>query len=249
MSDIAHYAAPSIGIVCPLGIELRVCRNVLELSDIRHVGKRKIFSGNRYGYSINAVKGGLGGIKSSVSTRHFIESVGANLIIAAGTAGALTANGRIGDVIVVRRAIPYRLEQSPDTAPITDEVPERTTVDSLEETDLKRLSDFVDKVGSTLKTTVRIADTASGMVTVRDQRMRNRLHETTGAEICDWETAGILKTARQSGIPCLAFRVITDRADRRTLWDFARNYRRSLDRLFEFMKEFMGNDGIACIGV
>jgi nucleoside phosphorylase len=248
MSDTGHHEDFTVGIICPLGIELRSCRKILELKDVRHYGKKKIYSGYRFGYSLNAVKGGLGGTKSSASTMHFIDSIGARLIIVAGTAGSLTENGRIGDVVVLRRAIPYGIQQDSDTASITDGIPERTVIDMLDETDLKRFHDFMVSIGSILNTTIRITDTASGMATVKDPMLRNRLHETTGAEICDWETADILKTARQSGIACLAFRVITDMADRHTLWDFTRNYGRVLNGLFVFLKQFIIHGGMDYIG-
>jgi|GEM_PF-3036918 len=248
MSDIGHHEDLTVGIICPLGIELRSCRKILELRDIRHLGKNKIYSGNRFGYSLNAVKGGLGGTKSSASTMHIIDSVGAHIIIVAGTAGSLTENGRIGDVVVLRRAIPYGIEQDSGTVSITDGIPERTVIDMLDETDLKRFYDLMDSIGSTLNTTIHISDTASGMVTVKDRTLRNRLHETTGAEVCDWETADILKTARRSAIPCFAFRVITDMADRHTLWDFTKNYGRVLNGLFAFLKQFIVHGGMEYIG-
>lgn len=225
-------------ILCPLRRELAVCRRTFQLDEHDDNAPKKVFVSRRFGLPIYAIKSGLGVMKSRDAVKYAIETLGTTLIIATGSAGSLTDRFHIGDVIIIRKAMSYSIESPKKGNPIFEDMAESTLVDLHGGKAFKSVEAFIHDMKNY---SVHISDVASGEVTVMNRALRNTINRTSGAEICDWETAAIIRTSREYDVPCLAFRTVTDYADERTLWHFNRYLGKSLSGLYEILLHFISD--------
>ena len=89
-----------LGVLCATEREFQKIRKGLsELKEERVLG-RTYLSGEYQGKQVVATQCGVGKVSSALSVAGFVEHFGCERILFVGTAGALAADLRVGDVVV-----------------------------------------------------------------------------------------------------------------------------------------------------
>ncbi|MBP5373165.1 MAG: 5'-methylthioadenosine/S-adenosylhomocysteine nucleosidase [Clostridia bacterium] len=166
------------------------------------------FSVRKYlykGKEIYFTESGVGEIRAAISTQFLIDNYGVETIINFGVVGGLRSEMR-GKVCIVEGVCHYDYDLSAlDLSPrgkyeIFDSavVPTDASIFSL----LKEIAPAAQTVVC-----------ASGDKFVVDADFKKGLIDEFGASICEMEAAGILMTAKRSGIPCGIVKIVSDDGD------------------------------------
>jgi len=168
-------------------------------------------------WQVRFITTGMGGSTTARRLRTELENFPPSMLIFTGVAGALSPELALGQVLLPRV---WALEDG------------RRFVGSpqlLERLETSRA--LLTDLGLTVRRPV-----------LRPQS-RLRLHQETGAEICDMEAARALEIAQQFGVPALSIKVVSDTAES-SLADFWRDLGQNLEQLSSRLDGLFGDLGI-----
>lgn len=150
------------------------------------------------------VKSGVGEVFAAAATQYLITKYSPEIIVNFGVCGSLTDNFDTKEIAIVGGVAYYLF----DTSAIDGtKVGQYTGEDDVIMYTDKSLAEKVRKfLGG--KTPITIC--ASGDKFVADEGEKKRLREDFNAEICEMESAGVLITARNSNVPCLIIKGVSD---------------------------------------
>ena len=147
--------------------------------------------------------GGLGKVQFAVQTQHLLDaSPDWDVVICAGTAGALVEDLAVGDVVVSTETVEHDILNK-FGEPLLPRFGGAETV----------VSDFRSVALDANSFFVHFAPIASGDEDVIDTQRKRLLHKMTGAFAVAWEGAGGARACHFSNVPFVEIRGVTDNAD------------------------------------
>ena len=192
-----------IGIVVAMQIEGADFMKKLDKCEIIDLykgfcAKKYVFSGKEIYY----VESGVGEINAAISTQMLIDRFGVDAIINFGVVGGLKPGMR-GKTYCVSGVVHYEIDTSAlDNAP-------RGKYDAFDSTVISCDGALLALIKS-ISPKIEEAICASGNLFVTDEAFKKGLVDEFGASICDMESAGIIITAKRSGIPCAFIKTVSD---------------------------------------
>ena len=158
--------------------------------------------------------GGLGKVQFGLHTQHLLDNlVGVSLVVCAGTAGGLSPEVAVGDVVVAATTI----EHDFNTAMFENPPP---NFDG-DETAISTLKTALD--GSEPGFAVRYGVVISRDESIVDSARAAEIHRSTGALAAAWEGAGGARASRFCETPFLEVRGISDGANESAPDEFVKN--------------------------
>lgn len=156
------------------------------------------------GNDIYVLHSGIGEISAAAATQLLISVYHADLILNFGVVGSLTKEMDDIRLCVVEKVVHYQI----DTSEIDDCLPGQYLEEypTIYMPATKELVDLAIKVEPSLVK----ATCASGDRFVAKAEDKAALHEQFGADICEMEAAGIIKTANRNHVPCLSIKMVSD---------------------------------------
>lgn len=166
-------------------------------------------------------RGGVGKAQFAVQTQHLIERArGVQLVICAGSAGALGEQVRIGDVVAGSATVEFDYLAKFFPVPPPSFAGDEGTIRELLALPLE-----------TLPFRLHVGPIASGDETILERERADSVRAVTDALANGWEGAGGARACAFSEIPYLELRAISDNADHTAAADFPANLARALDNL------------------
>ncbi len=158
--------------------------------------------------------GGLGKVQFGLHTQHLLDNlVGVNLVVCAGTAGGLSPDLGVGDVVVAATTI----EHDFNTAMFENPPP---TFDGDEAT-MVALKTALDATAPGFA--VRFGPVISRDESIVESAKAAEIHRSTGALAAAWEGAGGARACRFCEIPFLEVRGISDGANESAPDEYVKN--------------------------
>jgi adenosylhomocysteine nucleosidase len=217
-----HPLIPSQGehkmnalIVIPLQEEaeffLEACEERGQKIDRYGIGKLSV--SRCPGLGITVAIGGLGKVQFAIQTQHLLDKYPDwELVICAGSAGALSDSISIGDVVVSTETVEHDIKNK-FGRPL---LPRFTSASSVL-TSLQSASTTLESAS------VHFGIIASGDEDVIDAEHRKMLRQRTGALAVAWEGAGGARACEFSGFPFIEIRGVTDTANHEAAESFIEN--------------------------
>ena len=157
---------------------------------------------------------GLGKVQFGLHTQHLLGNLaGVNLVVCAGTAGGLSPDLVVGDVVVAASTI----EHDFNTAMFENPSP---SFDG-DEMAISALKTALD--GTALGFAVRFGVVISRDESIVESARAAEIHQTTGALAAAWEGAGGARASRFCEVPFLEVRGISDGANESAPDEFVKN--------------------------
>ena len=194
--------------------------------DHRTIYKSKIGKNELY-----AVRSGAGIIDASSATQYLITRYGVEVILNFGVTGALRQGPRVNDLFVVDKICHYEYDTSPVDPVVRYQYPEYPDK-------FMRPDESLIRLALSIEPSLKRATDASGSLFVADKAVKDRLAEETDGDICEMESAGIMRTCQQNGIPCLFIKCISDNYDGDG-GDYLTNVHASADKAFRLLDRIM----------
>lgn len=216
-------------IVVPLKKEMQFLLEALaalghasHIQNLSHMSVRKI-------PSLSAIFGvaGHGKAQFAVQAQYLLQHTqGIKQIIGVGSAGSLTENTNVGDLVISRQTIEhdYTEKFSPHPCPAFPGHP--------------RLMEIAAKVKCE-GFNVLIGNIASGDEDIIDTQRAKILHQQTEGLAVAWEGAGLARASLFMNTPHLEIRAITDHANKSTPTDFNANLELAMKNSAHFLIRFL----------
>lgn len=146
---------------------------------------------------------GAGEISAAAGTQALITGLGVELIVNFGVVGGLTDEMTDVRLCVVEKVVHYQFDTS-----AFDHCPVGQYVGEYDDIYMPFTPSLVEKAASLAGLKKVIC--ASGDKFVEPREEKAWLHERFGADICEMEAAGIVKTANRNHLPCLSIKMVAD---------------------------------------
>lgn len=204
-----------IAIICPMEEEIGYYKEHLNLEAKTTVANTEIWTSEYEGHELIVARCGIGKVNAAIATS-LVAQEAPDMMINTGSAGALSPDLQIGDVIIGEatmyhdadaRAFGYELGQVP-TMPARYKAPENMIqgfIEAYHETDLNA------KAGLILTGDQFIAD---------PDKVNDLYQQFRGAQCAEMEGAAVAQVAYQFAIPSIVIRAISDTADQSANIDF-----------------------------
>jgi adenosylhomocysteine nucleosidase len=171
--------------------------------------------------SVHLAVGGHGKVQFALITQQLILQLRPQLVVCAGTAGALAAEIRALDVVVGESVIEHDFRSAFVRGPQPRFAADERALTALREAGGPR---------------VHFGTIASGDEDIVDRARRVALNAQTGALAVAWEGAGLARACRLHDVPFIELRAISDAADSSAARDFAVNLRTAMGRLADVLR-------------
>lgn len=181
------------------------------------------------GHELFVVKSGIGEIAAASLTQYLITKFSVNLIINYGVCGALKANLKLSDVVIVKNVVHYDFDISQ-----IDKIPVATYpgYDSFLLPTTLSYIDLVKKFEPNLNTVI----CASGDKFISNESIKKELVEKYDADICDMESAGIVLTCLKNKVDVFSLKGVSDTGSDEEYSAFAK---RTCEILFKTLKHIL----------
>ncbi|MCW5849545.1 MAG: 5'-methylthioadenosine/S-adenosylhomocysteine nucleosidase [Anaerolineae bacterium] len=193
------------------------------------LGRLPIASLPELGMSV--ARGGVGKAQFAVHTQHLLDTAPWDLMICAGTAGALSPEVAVGDVIVSTVTIEHDYNNRMFQRPKPRFEADAATLAALRHLHLAPNS-----------FRVHFGPVASGDEDVVDATRRDLLREVTGALCVAWEGAGGARACAFSQTPFIELRGLTDQANHLAVTDFQANLRLAMTHIASLLTTWRRTD-------
>lgn len=223
-------------LVCPVPVEFTSARSMLSLRDAGEAAGCRSARGTVAGVDAVALQSGPGKARAAAATAAAIAALAPDLVVDAGTCGALDPGLMVGAAIIGRSCVEYDLSGSPLPRRIIPEMRLPSALSLLPRPHADRLVRAAVEIGRGVAVHVREGVLACGEHLVQSPAARDPLAALTGALAATWETAGVFVAALRSGLPPLSLRAVSDLGDERSLIDFRRNARRVSRGLYGYVR-------------
>lgn len=175
-------------------------------------------------------RGGIGKAQFAAQTQHLIDRTrGVQLVICAGSAGALGEEVRIGDIVAGSATVEFDYLAKFFPVPLPNFPGDEGALRELLALPL-----------ATLPFRLHVGPIASGDETILDRERAEQVRAQTGALANGWEGAGGARACAFSEVPFLELRGISDNADHTAAADFPQNLARALDNLAALVDLWLG---------
>lgn len=194
-----------IGMVIALEEELTsfLKKQTVDIKE-KHVGAFKVLEFKLGNCDVTCVKSGVGEIFAAAATQYIITTVKPDAIINFGVCGSLTTDLKVEKVALVKGVVHYGFDTSEiDNVEVGRYEQFDSTVIPCDETLLKKAREVSDE-----KLPEVICASADKFVA--DNAEKKNLRKKYGASICEMESAGVLITCKNAGVPCLIVKAVSD---------------------------------------
>ena len=167
------------------------------------VGKFSVAEFDMGGKEVVCVNSGVGEIRAAAATQYLITGYKPDIILNFGVCGSLSESLGLKTVVLVKGVVHYAF----DTSEIDDCPPGKYDgyPDVIIDAD-KGLLERAERVIGGVQTVV----CASADKFVADKDEKTYLKNSFGASVCEMESAGVLITCRNAGVPCLIIKAVSD---------------------------------------
>lgn len=179
-----------------------------------------------------AMEGGLGKAQFAIHTYHGLSNVPqTSLVICLGSAGGLTKDIKIGDVVVATQTIEHDYQRGLIPGQLPKFAGDQKTINRIQNNFPNDSNHISVKFGT-------IASGDESIVTVdRAKEVRN----ATGAIAAAWEGSGGARTCAFLNVPYIEVRGISDMANESAPSVFVENIPETMRKLAMFLNEFTQN--------
>ena len=146
-----------------------------------------------------------GEIMASVCTQYLISNFNVELIFNYGLAGSLDGR-KLGETLLVKGVAHYEFDLSPLNGDPAGKYERFTS------TVIPTDADMREKVKQIYPDMTEVV-CASGNKFVADDTLKNKLKDDYGASVCEMESAGVLLTSLNAGVPQVIVKVVSDSGD------------------------------------
>lgn len=149
------------------------------------------------------VQSGVGEIHAAAATQMLICKYDVDVIVNFGVCGSLVDNVKVGEVALVKGVVHYDFDTSAiDGCEVGRymQFPEVTIWAN------ERLIERVKAISPSIQSVI----CASADKFVADEKIKKDLAKTYGASVCEMESAGVLLTSLNAGVPCLIIKAVSD---------------------------------------
>ena len=180
---------------------------------------------------MSVARGGVGKAQFAVHTQHLLDTAPWDLVVCAGTAGALSPEVAVGDVIVSTVTIEHDYNNRMFLRPKPRFEGDAATLAALR---------HVHPVPHSFR--VHFGPVASGDEDVVEASRRDLLRELTGALCVAWEGAGGARACAFSHTPFIELRGLTDQANHLAVTDFQANLRLAMTHIANVLTTWRRTD-------
>ncbi len=223
-------------VICPIPLEFASCRASLSLRDSDQVLGCRTARSSIANVEIAALQSGPAKARAASATVAGISWFKPDIVVDTGTCAALDGDLIVNSIVLAVGCIEYDISGSGLPSRIIPEMRLPSGLQILARKEAQRLARAAAELGSGLGLQVRSGVQACGEFFIQSATVRESLRAISGAEACNWETAGVFVAALRSRVPPLSLRVISDYGDEDSLRDFRRNARRSSQMLYRFLR-------------
>lgn len=170
---------------------------------IEKVGGYEVFSYTIKDKKVYLVKSGIGEIYAAGATAILVSVYKCELILNFGVVGSLHSGVDVCETVIVKGVVHYDFDLSKIDNVKVGEYPNMQG--AILNTD-KGFLDFALSINDTLKPVI----CASADKFVADEDIKENLHKTFGADVCDMESAGVLLTSLNASVPTLIIKAVSD---------------------------------------
>lgn len=204
--------------------------NVIGAMEEELAGLRVACSGDPYRDGFVIRHSGVGKVNAALAVAR-AKQWDARCVISVGTAGALAPKLRIGDVIIVDRAMQHDIDASPVGFPRGTIPFEEQSTWHADETLVRSTAQAIHACGYSVVT----GAICSGERFVADDAEKLWLRKQFGGTCIDMETGAIAQACAKLGIPWVGVRIISDGADRDAAVDFQASLALASDRIAQII--------------
>ncbi len=193
-----------------------------EIKNLPHLGMRWLPTLN-----IFVAAAGHGKTQFAIQTQYILQNQkGIKQILGIGSAGALTEETAVGDVVISRQTVEHDYTEKFSPAPSPRFAGDQKLVE---------IAGRIRPKGFR----VHIGNIASGDEDVIDQLRAEELYQLTQGLAVAWEGAGLARAAQFMKTPHLEVRAITDFANKNTPVDFQANLKLAMKNSAAFLIHFL----------
>jgi adenosylhomocysteine nucleosidase len=209
-------------ILCPLRLELEAMlahlANLGKKSSESQLGLLKVFEFNDLGLLFSLA--GHGKTQFGIQAQFFIDRLKPDVVICAGSAGGLSTDLKVGDVVVAEKTIEHDFRER---------FLKRPEPEFAGDTELLTKLRSIQTSGFQL----HFGKIASGDEDIVDATRAQELVKQIGAIACAWEGAGGARACQFNRIPFLEIRGVTDSATHESLADFKTSLKSAMAHVCE----------------
>lgn len=183
-----------------------VFRELLPMLENGEILRRNYSRGIIGGNEVTVVYGFIGKIESAMMAQAVIDKFHPKYIIHCGSAGALSPELKIGDVVCGTVYYEHDFERSGMNALGASE---------------RLLEKIKDTYGA-----VKFGPIASGDILVSDRATKERIYSRFGAMVVDMDSYAIAKVCWENGVEFCALKVVVDTSEEHALMEYEQNFRK-----------------------
>jgi adenosylhomocysteine nucleosidase len=212
---------------------------MLELSQDGKLAGRSVASKTGEHIELHAIKAGPGKIQCASAAQLIIDSFHPDYVMDVGSAGALSEELKINDIISVKHAFEYDVCDLGQFSRLASDLTTRTVMAELLSHNPEIMEEFSDWVKSNTSARLVAGNLASGEKNITGGKLKKDLCDRLGAIACNWETSAVLKTSQLNRVQAFSFRIITDKADKDMAESIRKNWEGALRILYAVLNEFI----------
>lgn len=226
-------------LVCPTPAEYSICSRGLGLGAEKVIAGRPVSFRRENGMSVAAVQAGPGKEACVRAVRDLIDREYGDVFLDTGTAGSLSPEVEIGDIVCGEHAYETDISSGLSFAsgPPGRSVPSLLPGLNSEGRDV--FKEFVFKMEARGKARLRVGGIAAVSGDVNKETLRRKLFQKYRTLACNWETYAVLHTAGINGKSGLSFRVVSDRASENMEEEYGCHCERVLHILASVLEPFL----------
>ena len=151
---------------------------------------------------IVCVRSGVGEIYAAAATQLIISEYKVDVMMNFGVCGTLTGKIGVFNVVLIKGVTHYDFDLSGIDGLPVGKYPDEEIIIKTDGNLRKIARDFMPWLEEVV--------CASADKFVSDEKTKMYLSETFGAEVCDMESAAVLLTSKNAGVPCLVIKAVSD---------------------------------------
>ena len=225
-----------IGIIAAMDEEVDSIKKLMSDINIRNIYELEFILGTIHSKNVVLVKCGVGKVNASRTTQILIDNFDLEYVINVGTAGGLSENIEIGDVVIAEKLVQHDFD-------ITAGGHEKGYVSNIgkyfncDQNLIKKSKEIIDNMNQNFKAVTGLI--ATGDIFVQDIKVKERIKEEFNADCAEMEGAAIAQVCELDEIPFIVIRSISDKPNGNNNIDFEQYLELACERYSKFIDIFL----------
>lgn len=179
--------------------------------------------------SIYLATGGVGEVNAALTLQMLVDMFDIEVALNFGFVGTLNPAIGVGELVIADRVCYYQFD--------TSQIDGTKVGQYLDNDDIYFYLDelLVEKTLAAIGKPMKRVAAASGDAFVADSKIKRRLTEKFGCDICEMELAGLAIACRRNEIPLLSIKAVSDKADDGAPVSFEEALKKGLSRYEEIL--------------